>query len=249
MKNFENGVSGPDLAESDIVAFDLGDAEVQFCLPKDPAYPNGLTISHESLKNWKSASDIIHIAKTRWLYNAQDEEGEWNAGIVTMEMELFNLDMIELEPWLEAEPYCLLKQEELSRLATDYFIRLVKYTTEDLDPPMSLEDALQRFGTISTPKDLIISKQDLLPWFTNKQKEMESGSSWISKTFIPVSDRAVILLRFDFDRLTVSGKPFFFSETEGQAFGDMLREEFLSYVKITYSPEIQAKIKSYAQEH
>ena len=35
---------------------------------------------------------------------------------------------------------------------------------------------------------------------------------------------------------------------EGQAFGDMLRDEFLSYVKITYSPEIQAKIKSYAQQ-
>ncbi len=243
MKYYENGVSGPDLAECDIVAFDLGDAEVQFCLPKDPAYPNGLIISHETLKQWKSAADIIHIAKTRWLYKSRDEEGEWKVGIVSMEMELFNLDMIELESWLEAEPYCLLNPKELSRLAIDYFIRLVKYTTEDFEPPLSEEEALQRFGAITNPNDLILSKQDLLPWFTNRQKEMDGGSSWLSKTFIPISDRAAIFLRFDFDRLTISEKPFFFSKDEGQAFGDMLRNEFLSYVKITYSPEIQEKIK------
>lgn len=171
MKTYKNGVTGPDLEQCDIVTFDLLDAIVQFCLPKDSEYPNGLLASRETLQNWKVIPEVIHIAKTRWLLSAQDQGEEWNTGIASLEIDLLNLDVLDFESWLEVKPYCLLRREELARLAIDYFSRLAKYAAEDFNPPLSEEEAIQRFCVIANPEDLIVSKQDGVPWFTNWQKE------------------------------------------------------------------------------
>lgn len=248
MKTYPNGVIGPELERCDIVTFDLKDAVLQFCLPESSEHYVCRLATQESIVNWQSVIDVKSLVKNWWDFNARDQNGEWNVGSVLLDIKLVNLDKDDLETLLNAQPYSLLKQQDLSRLAIDFFIKSAVDISRVNNPDISTEEALKEFRIFTKPEDLLISKHDSLPWFTNKRNQFESSSRWVCQTFIPVTERAFLLLHFDFTPQTSNNRPFFFSMEEGQAFGDMLRDEFLSYVKITYSPEIQAKIKSYAQQ-
>ncbi|RZA08386.1 MAG: hypothetical protein EOO68_02145 [Moraxellaceae bacterium] len=247
MKTYPNGVTGPNLEQCDIINFDLKDAQLQFCLPEQSSNISSALASEESLKNWQSTIKLKLLAKNEWEYTARDEAGEWSVASVFMDMKLINLELDEFESWLGAKPYCLLKKDELSRLAIEYFIKSAVDRSRDFYPEISVEEALKRYRIFTAPEDLLLSKQDLLPWYTNKLECVDGNESSLIQTFIPISERAVILFLFDITELTFGDRPFYFTSEECQAFGDMLRDEFLSYVKITYSPEIQEKINLYAQ--
>jgi hypothetical protein len=247
MKTYQNGVTGPNLEQCDIITFDLKDAQLQFCLPEKSKHVGSCLAAQESVNNWQSTISVRVLAKNRWYYNARDEIEEWQVASVIMDMRLVNLDLENLESWLSVKPYCLLKKDELSHLAINFFIKSAVDRTQTFNPGISEVEALKEYRIFTKPEELLLSKQDALPWFTNKRNLIDCSVPWISQTFIPISERAVILLQFDITQLTLGDKPFFFSEDECQAFGDMLRDEFLNYVKITYSPEIQEKIKRYAQ--
>lgn len=247
MKTYPNGATGPNLEQCDIITFDLQDAQLQFCLPGQSTNIRSVLASQESLNGWQSTIDCKLLAKNEWEYTATDEAGEWGVASVFMDMKLINLELDEFEPWLGAAPYCLLKKEELSRLAIEYFTKTAIDRSRKFNPDVSAEEALKRYRIFTSPEDLLISKQDILPWYTNKLVRIDGNGSSLIQTFIPISERAVIFFLFDITEQTLD-RPFYFTNEECQAFGDMLRDEFLSYVKITYSPEIQAKIKSYAQQ-
>ncbi|HEY6528174.1 MAG TPA: hypothetical protein VIZ65_05730 [Cellvibrionaceae bacterium] len=248
MKTYQNGVIGPDLEQCDIITFDLKDAALQFCLPASSEDFDCRLATQESIDNWQSMIDFKILVQNWWDYNKRDENGEWNVGSVLMDMKLINLDRDDLESWLGVKPYCLLKKDDLSRLAIEYFIRSAVDMSRVLNPDISETEALKEYRIFTKPEDLLLSKQDLLPWYTNKRNLLDCSSRWLSHTFIPISERAAIFLQFDLTPQTSNDKPFFFSKDDGQKFGDILRDEFLNYVKITYSPEIQEKIKQYAQQ-
>ncbi|MFO1368907.1 MAG: hypothetical protein U1F46_07925 [Marinagarivorans sp.] len=248
MKTYHNGATGPDLERCDIITFDFKDATLQFCLPEASQGSRCVLASQDSIDNWQTTTKLKLLVDTKWKYSAQDEAGEWNVASVSMDMKLVNLELDEFESWLGAKPFCLLKKNELSRLAIEYFVKSAKDISQDFYPEISVEEDLKNFRIFTTPEDLLISKQDLLPWYTNKLARIDGTGSSLIQTIIPITERAVILFLFEITELTSGERPFYFTEEDCQAFGDMLRDEFLSYVKITYSPEIQAKIKSYAQE-
>lgn len=246
MKTYQNGASGPNFEQCDIITFDLQDAQLQFCLPEPSSSIRSVLASQESLNNWQSTTKLKLLAKNKWEYTARDDAGEWSVASVYMDMKLINLELDELESWLDVKPYCLLRKDELSRLAIEYFIKNAVDSSRDSNPEITVEDALKRYRIFTTVEDLLLSKQDLLPWYTNKLECIVANESSLIQTFIPISERAVILLLFEINELTFD-RPFYFTNEECQEFGDLLRNEFLSYVKITYSPEIQEKIKQYAQ--
>jgi hypothetical protein len=248
MKTYHNGAIGPDLTKCDIITFDLKDAHLQFCLPEQSSNISSALASQESLNNWQSTIAVKQLAKNEWEYTARDDAGEWSVASVFMDIKLVNLDLDDFESWLGVKPYCPLKNDELSRLSIEYFTKTAVDRTQKFNSNASLEEALKRYSVFTTPGDLLISKQDLLPWYTNKLERIDGTGSSLIQTIIPISERAVILFLFEIAELTSDGRPFYFTDDECQAFGDMLRDEFLSYVKITYSDEIQAKIKFYAQQ-
>lgn len=248
MKTYNNGVSGPNLEKCDIITFDLKDATLQFCLPEASEDSDCLLASQESLDNWHSTVKLKLLAENEWEYTIKDGTDERPVASVSMDMKLINLELDELESWLGTKSFCLLKKNELSRLAIEYFVKSTEDLSQKLHSEISVEENFKNYRLFTTPENLWVSKQDLLPWYTNKRERIDNNGSSLIQTFIPISERAVIFFLFEITRLKRGDSPFFFSHEECQTFGDMLREEFLSYVKITYSPEIQAKIKSYAQQ-
>ncbi len=247
MKAYKNDILGPDLEQCDIITYDLNDAVIQFCLPKSSEDYTCRLAQQDSLDNWHSLIDSKILVKNWWDYDKRDQDGEWNVGAVSLDMQLINLDKDDLETWLATKPYSILKQNELGRLAIEFFIKSAVELSKINNPSVSTEEAAYEYRIFTQQEDLLISKHDLLPWYTNKRNQREVSDRWVSQTFIPISDRAFLILQFDFTPQTSNNRPFFFSMEEGQEFGDLLRNEYLSYVKITYSPEIQEKIKQYAQ--
>ncbi len=247
MKTYHNGATGPNLEQCDIITFDFKDATLQFCLPEAPQGSRCILASQDSIDNWQTITKLKLLVDTKWKYSAKDEAGEWNIASVRMDMKLINLELDEFESWLGTERYCLLRKNELSRIAIEYFVKSAEDRARKFNPDISLEEALKLYSLFTRAEDLLISKQDVLPWFTNKLARVDGTGSSLIQTIIPISERAVILFLFEISELTSGERPFYFTEEECQEFGDMLRNEFLSYVKITYSPEIQEKIKQYAQ--
>ena len=120
MKTYPNGVIGPELERCDIVTFDLKDAVLQFCLPESSEHYVCRLATQESIVNWQSVIDVKSLVKNWWDFNARDQNGEWNVGSVLLDIKLVNLDKDDLETLLNAQPYSLLKQQDLSRLAIDF---------------------------------------------------------------------------------------------------------------------------------
>ena len=247
MKTYKNGVIGPDLEQCDIITFDFKDAALQFCLPDASDDSDCILATQDSLENWQTTTKLKLLVENEWDYTAKDGAGEWRVASVFMDMKLINLELDEFESWLDAPPFCLLKKEELSRIAIEYFTKTAVDRARKFNPDVSKEEALERYRIFSSPEDLLVSKQDLLPWYTNKLVRVDGNGSSLIQTFIPITDRAIIFFLFEITELRSGDRPFYFTEEECQEFGDLLRNEYLSYVKITYSPEIQEKIKHYAQ--
>lgn len=247
MKIYENGVFGPNFDSCDITSYDLGDAELQFCLPIDPEYAAPFLESRETLENWKSVSAPIEFAKADWDYRVRDESGDWIVGSISFSMRLFHLDMVDLESYLGAEPYCLLKPDELSRLAIEYFRKIAISDAQPLDSEVNHEEILRQCHVATIQEDLIVSKQGQLPWFTNRMKRVDFGNWW-SETVIPISERGAIFARMDLTPLTKEERPFFFSDSEAQEFIEKIRKEFFGCFKVTYSSKVQERIKQLAND-
>lgn len=245
MKKYLNGVIGPNVDTSEIIYFDIEGSEVQFRLPTDPENPNGFIKQRDLPVLWKTAPQVLPLAKRKWKLNADYDGDESIVGTVTFEMRLHYLDVIDYEAWLGAEPYCLLKKSELRRLAIDHYISWTDCIEEGKDLTVSEKSALKEYLLQNTPEELTIAKEDLLPWMNLRLK---NTSSLLSKchTFIPLSERALIILRFEFTDQTF-GKAFFFTETESLEFERTLRDEFLGHFQIRYNPATEEKIKDYLQ--
>ncbi len=245
MKKYLNGVIGPNIDTSEIIYFDIEGSEVQFRLPNDPENPNGFFKQRDLPILWKTAPQVLPLAKRYWELNANYDGSESLVGTVNFEMRLYYLDMIDYEAWLGVEPYCLLKKDELSRLATEHYIKLAVCTKENKDAPVSAKSALKEFLLQNAPEELSVAKEDLLPWMNLRLKNT-SSTSRKSHTFIPLSERALIIIRFDLIIQTY-GKPFFFTDAEAHDFERNLRDEFLGHFKIRYNPATEEKIRLYTQ--
>lgn len=248
MKKYPNGVISQDIGTSETIYFDIEGSEVKFRLPIDPENPNGFFKPRDLPILWRTAPQALPLAKRYWELNAYYEGSESLVGTVIFEMRLFYLDMIDYETWLGVEPYCLLKTNELNRLATEHYIKYTACTGADSESPVSAKTALNESLLHNPPKELSVAKQDLLPWMNLRLKKSNSHSCKCH-TFIPISERALIIINFYLIIQNNGNKPFFFSDPEALEFERSLRDEFLGHFKINYSPETEEKIKLYAQQN
>lgn len=244
MKAYRDGILGPDLNTCDIVSYDFGDAQIQFRLPNDPNAGESFLQAQDIVEDWRNCSSHVHLVKSEWDLK-EDVNGLLRViGLVRLEMDFFSFDKVPLEKaWKKTGLYSFVKKSDLSQMAIDFFVDLI-WLWEEMDiPGISQQDALREWEVFTDPSLLPIVKQDILPWYMNRRRKQTNSYTWESIIIIPVSDRSVIIAKFDSEILIYDGEEYIIPKSEHAAFDEELRKEFFSHFNVKYSAEILAKIK------